>query len=93
MENNIRDSYKVCYSCKLEQPTEVPACLECGKTAFAHNRQVEARKSYLQFQSEIIESLPKVITTEPEFKECLMCAEPIRFKAKKCRYCGEMQEE
>lgn len=93
MENDVGNSFKICYSCKLEQPVQVQTCLQCGRTSFAHNGQVDARKTYLQFEREIIASLPKVVMTEPEYKDCPMCAEPIRFRARKCRFCGEMQAE
>lgn len=92
MESENRNSYKVCYSCKLELPTDVSSCFQCGNSAFAHNGQILARKSYLQFEREIVESLPTVVISEPGFKDCPMCAEPIRFRARKCRFCGEMQD-
>lgn len=92
MESEDSKSYKVCYSCKLELPIDVSTCFQCGKSAFAHNGQVEAKKTYLQFKREVIESLPTIVMTEPEFKVCPMCAEPIRFRARKCRFCGEMQQ-
>ena len=92
MANEVGDLYKICYSCKLEQPVQAETCLQCGRSSFAHNGQVDARKTYLQFQREIFESLPKVVVTEPEYKECQMCAEDIKIRAKKCKHCGSMQE-
>ena len=84
-------SNKICYRCKLEQPREVEKCLQCQYQGFAFNNQITPKKTFNQFKNEIVENLPIVVLSEPEYKDCRMCAEPIRFKAIKCRYCGEFQ--
>lgn len=88
MGNNEVNKFKICYECKLEQPLEVEKCLQCNNQAFAHNNQIFAKKTYKQYELELISFLASMV---PEFKDCKMCAEPIRFKALKCRYCGEFQ--
>jgi hypothetical protein len=39
-----------------------------------------------------IESSPRPRDVNPEFRTCPMCAEDIKFAAKKCRYCQHMMD-
>ena len=69
-------SVKVCTNC--ETPVEEMWQLECKQCG-------ETTFIHKQVQAPIIEAIP-------EFKVCPMCAEEIKFAAKKCRFCQHMMD-
>ena len=89
------ESVKTCDKCKSSVPISLPTCGKCEGTIFTHTR---ASIGFTQESSE--EALSRMFSTKessdktetPEFKTCPMCAEQVRFAAKKCRYCQHIFE-
>lgn len=72
---------KVCESCGGRVPLDYLKCFNCDSTSFLH--QKISRADYEQ---------GLLTSAVPELKKCPMCAEEIKFAAKKCRYCQHMME-
>jgi hypothetical protein len=81
-KNKLDDSFvriKICESCKNRVHVDYLKCFNCEGTNFLHQRI--ARSNYEKGLMSLV---------EPETKHCSMCAEEIKFDAKKCRYCQHM---
>ena len=89
---------KICDNCKSEVPVFYPKCFECDGTTFTHKQvkrlkqssSVSSKEAMLAAVQESRVEPTKV--SNPEFKTCSMCAEEIKFAAKKCRYCQHMMD-
>ncbi len=87
-------SIKTCSKCGRTVPMERSWCKDCSGTSFTHS-QIPAYEVPQSSEEALADFFPPEKIKEqqvPEFKLCLMCAEEIRYAAKKCRYCQHMQD-
>lgn len=90
--NNAKKKYK------KDNDTEVELLKKINEVSNKLNKvKREKRDMVLQYETEIKHKQDEDIITEnfkaePDLKECPMCAEMIKAKAKLCRYCGHKFE-
>lgn len=84
------ESIRTCDECKSTVPATLFTCGNCGGTKFTHDKVVSGfnQESSEEALGRIFSSSKTEIKTEsPQYKNCPMCDEQIRFAAKKCRFC------
>ncbi len=90
---------KFCDSCLSIVPMSFTECAFCKGISFNYRKNLNYQTSVENQISDsktvgIVEETPKIdCVPNPLMKVCSMCAEDIKFAAKKCRYCGTMLDD
>ena len=94
IEHNKRTtSIKKCDKCGKLLEARWGHCPACLGTTFTYEQR--ELKPYEDRPQDVVENANAILdgkteNSNPEFKICPMCAEQIRFAAKKCRYCSSL---
>jgi RNA polymerase subunit RPABC4/transcription elongation factor Spt4 len=88
-DNLDTTSLKTCDKCKSFVPIFKSFCPNCSGTLFTH--KIVKKSDYPESSEEAM--YRSFSESNPEFKTCPMCAEQVKYAAKKCRYCQHLMGE